>query len=93
MKRVGFPELFLGLLAVAVAVVLTAHSISGTIRDRQHLHDTISVTGSARKPITANLVRWSLTVHETAPDAARGARLLRSDIVDVQAFLRRAGVP
>ncbi|HEX6699243.1 MAG TPA: SIMPL domain-containing protein, partial [Gaiellaceae bacterium] len=46
-----------------------------------------------RKPITANLVRWSLTVHETAPDAARGARLLRSDIVDVQAFLRRAGVP
>jgi hypothetical protein len=92
-KRVGFPELFLGLLAVAVAVVLTAHSISGTIRDRQHLHDTISVTGSARKPISANLVRWSLTVRETAPDAARAARRLRRDVTYVQAFLRRAGIP
>jgi hypothetical protein len=92
-KRVRLPELFLGLLAIAVAVVLTAHSISGTIRDRQHLHDTISVTGSARKPISANLVRWSLTVRETAPDAARAARRLRHDVADVQAFLRRAGIP
>jgi hypothetical protein len=92
-QRVRLPELFLGLLAVAVAIVLTAHSISGTIRDRQHLHDTISVTGSARKPISANLVRWSLTVRETAPDAARAARRLRRDVADVQAFLRRAGIP
>jgi hypothetical protein len=92
-QRLRFPELFLGLLAIAVAVVLTAHSISGTIRDRQHLHDTISVTGSARKPISANLVRWSLTVRETAPDAARAARRLRRDVIDVQAFLRRAGIP
>jgi hypothetical protein len=75
-----------------VAIVLVAHSISGTIRDRQHVHDTLSVTGSAKKPISANLVRWSLTVSETAPDAARAARRLRTDVAEVRAFLRGAGI-
>jgi hypothetical protein len=92
-RRLRVPELFLGLLAVALAVVLTARSVTGVIRDRQHLHDTISVTGSARKPIGANLVRWSLTVRRTAPDAARAARGLRGDVGAVEAFLRSAGIP
>jgi uncharacterized protein len=92
-QKLRVPELFLGLLAIAVAVVLTSRSVAGVIRDRQHLHDTISVTGSARKPINANLVRWSLTVGDTAPDAARAARLLRRDVARVEAFLRRAGIP
>jgi hypothetical protein len=91
-QRLRLPELFLGLLAIAVAIVLVAHSISGTIRDRQHVHDTLSVTGSAKKPISANLVRWSLTVSETAPDAARAARRLRTDVAEVRAFLRGAGI-
>ena len=93
MQRLKVPELFLGLLAIALAVVVTSRSVAGVIRDRQHLHDTISVTGSARKPISANLVRWSLTVRDTAPDAAHAARLLRRDVAQVEAFLRRAGIP
>ena len=92
-RGLALPELFLGLLAIAVAVVLTAHSVTGVIRDRQHVHDTLSVTGSARKPISADLVRWTLTVRDTAPDAARAARRLRSEVVEVRAFLRQAGVP
>jgi len=92
-RGLALPELFLGLLAIAVAVVLTSHAIAGTIRDRQHVHDTLSVTGSARKPISANLVRWTLTVRETAPNAARAARRLRREVVEVRAFLRQAGVP
>jgi hypothetical protein len=92
-QRLRVPELFLGLLAIAVAVVLTAHSVTGVIRDRQHVHDTVGVTGSARKPISADLVRWSLTVSDTAPDAARAARRLGREIAEVQTFLRRAGIP
>jgi len=92
-RSLALPELFLGLLSIGVAVVLTAHVIAGTISDRQHVHDTLSVTGSARKPITANLVRWSLTISDTAPNAARAARRLRREVVEVRAFLRQAGVP
>jgi hypothetical protein len=89
----ALPELFLGLLSIGVAVVLTANLIAGTIRDRQRVHDTLGVTGSARKPISADLVRWSLTVSDTAPDAARAARRLRGDVTEVRTFLRRAGIP
>jgi len=92
-QRLRVPELCLGLLAIAVAVVLMSHSVTGVIRDRQHLHDTISVTGSARKPISANLVRWSLTVRQTAPSVARAAGRLRADVTAVQGFLRSAGIP
>ena len=90
-RGLALPELFLGLLAIAVAVVLTAHSVTGVIRDRQHVHDTLSVTGSARKPISADLVRWTLTDAELGEPPLAGR--LRSEVVEVRAFLRQAGVP
>src|SRR5207248_3002632 len=65
----------------------------GAIHDARHVHDTISITGSARKPITSNLVEWSVSVSGTAPTEARAARRLHAASVAVVAFLRRAGVP
>jgi hypothetical protein len=92
-RPLGVPELFLGLLSIAVGVVITAHIAGETILDARRVNDKISVTGSARKPITANLVRWSLTVNGEAQTPARAARRLRLDSAAVQGFLRRAGVP
>ena len=92
-RSLALPVLFLGLLAIAVAVVLTARIVSGTIHDARHIHDTISVTGSARKPITSNLVRWSLTVSHEAPTAAAAARRLRGQVASVRTFLVNQGVP
>ncbi len=93
MRRTAIPELFLGLLAIGAAVVLTALVISGTVRDVRHTRDTLSVTGSARKPISANLVNWSLSITGEAKTRAVAARRLRRDAVAVRAFLRQAGVP
>jgi uncharacterized protein len=93
MRRTAIPELFLGLLAIGAAVVLTALVISGTLRDIRHTRDTLSVTGSAHKPISANLVNWSLTITGEAKTRALAARRLRRDAVAVRAFLRQAGVP
>jgi hypothetical protein len=87
------PELFLGLLSIGAAVVLTALIVSGTIHDARHTRDTLSVTGSSRKPISSDLVRWSLTVSDDAPSAAVAARRLRTDSGSVRDFLRRAGIP
>jgi uncharacterized protein len=91
-RPVALPELFLGLLAIGVAVVLTAHIFSGTIHDVRHSNDTLSVTGSARVPISADLVRWSLSVGPDAPTAAVAARLLRRQSAALRAFLRKAGI-
>ena len=68
----GIPELFLGLLSIAVAAVLTAHTVAGTIHDARHTRDTVTVTGSARKPISADLVQWSLSVQATSAEAGLG---------------------
>src|SRR5947208_2617954 len=87
------PELFLGLLAISVAVVLTAHIVAGTIHDVRHSQDTLSVTGSARVPVTSNLVKWSLEVSGRGPRAAPVARRLRGEVATVRAFLRKAGIP
>ena len=92
-RSLALPELFLGLLSIGVAVVLTAKIVAGTIHDARHIRDTISVTGSARKPITSDLVRWSLTVRRDAPTAATAAKHLTGDVARVRAFLGQQGIP
>jgi uncharacterized protein len=92
-RTLTLPELFLGLLCISIALVLVAHVFAATIHDARHVHDTLSVTGSAKKPISANLVRWELTVSEDAPTAAPAARRLRVQGAVVRSFLHKAGVP
>jgi len=92
-RQLAIPELFLGLLSIAVAAVIIAHGVSGTIHDARHTRDTVSVTGSARKPISSNLVRWSIRVSHESPKAATAARLLRGEVGTVRSFLERQGIP
>jgi uncharacterized protein len=92
-RALALPELFLGLLSIGVAVVVTAKIVAGTIHDARHIHDTLSVTGSARKPITSDLVRWSLTVNHEAPTAAAAAKKLRGQVAAVRTFLTAQGIP
>src|SRR3954453_9085342 len=87
------PELFLGLLSIGVAIVLTAHIVAGTIHDARHTRDTLSVTGSARKPIGSNLVPWSLRATHETNDAATAAPPLRGGGAAVRGFLEPAGIP
>jgi hypothetical protein len=89
----AFPELFLGLLSLAIAAVWIAHLFAATIHDARHTGDTIVVTGSARKPISADLVQWSLQVDGRAATAPAAARRLRAESAAVTSFLRRAEIP
>jgi len=92
-RNLPIPELFLGLLAIAVGVVLAAKIFADTIHDARHIRDTISVTGSARKPISSDLVRWSVSVSTEGPTAAPAARRLRGRVAEVRAFLEQEGIP
>jgi hypothetical protein len=86
------PELFLGLLSLAVAAVWIGHVVASAIHDAKHARDTITITGSARKPISADLVQWELTVEGKAGTPGEAARRERSAGVALVAFLRRAGI-
>jgi hypothetical protein len=91
--EVAIPELFLGLLSLALAAVWVAHMFASTIHDARHVRDTMTITGSARKPITSNLVRWSLSVSGVARTPRAAAHTMRRDLKTVKAFLRSGGVP
>ena len=93
MPVVAVPELFLGLLSLAIAAVWIGHIFANTIHDARHVRDTISITGSARKPISSNLVQWSLSVSGVAASPVEAARKLRGESKLTLAFLRRAGIP
>ena len=90
---VAVPELFLGLLSLALAAVWIGHVFSGTILDARHARDTIVITGSARVPINSNLVQWSLSVDGSAAEPVEAARRLRQESAAVATFLHGAGIP
>ena len=91
-SRVVLPQLFLGLLALAVAGVWMAHIFSSTIRDAKRRDDTIQITGSARVPIESNLVQWTLTVDGSGATLAAAAERQRRESAAVLAFLRDRGI-
>jgi hypothetical protein len=91
--EVAVPQLFLGLLALAVAAVWVAHIVSGTVVSVRRNRDTLTITGSAHKPITSNLVQWSLDVSAEEPTPEQAARTMRRGLTAVEGFLFAAGVP
>jgi hypothetical protein len=86
------PELFLGLLSLAVAAVWIGHIFASTIHDAKHAHDTITITGSARKPIGSDLVQWELQVKGEAATEVAAASEARTAGSSLVAFLRKAGI-
>jgi uncharacterized protein len=87
------PELFLGLLSLAVAAVWIGHIFAATIHDAKHAHDTITITGSSRKPIRSDLVQWELQVKGEATTQVAAAYAARTAGIALTGFLRKAGIP
>lgn len=87
------PELMIGLVAIAIALLIGAIVGAHAIRDVKKRRDTITVTGSARYPITANQVSWRLVVKSQAPNAGAASRRLRRQVATVRSFLAGKGIP
>jgi hypothetical protein len=92
-RPLALPELFLGLLSLAIAAVWIAHVFAATIHDARHTHDTLSVTASARVPIASNLVQWSLDVDGSGATQAAAAHALRREVTEVLKFLAASRIP
>lgn len=86
------PELLIGLVALALAAVITGIVVSNAIRDVKKRRDTITVTGSAREPIRANLATWRISVRAQETDPAVAARQLQREVEAVRTFLRGGGI-
>jgi uncharacterized protein len=91
-NRIRIPELFLGLLSLAVAAVWIGQIFANTIHDAKHADDTIRITASARKPISSNLVQWQLTVEGKAATPVEAARQARRASATLVGFLHAQGI-
>jgi hypothetical protein len=94
--RRDYPQLLIGLVAVAIAIAvtipITAAIIAGAIRDVKTRRDTIVVTGSARQAIEADLGIWHLSVSATERTPAAAARSVGRKVKAVGAFLSDGGL-
>ena len=93
MRRVeGLPQVLIGLVALAVAIVIGALAVASAVKAAKASRDTITVTGSAKRPITADLVTWHLSVNSSDTDPAVASRVLRINGDKVRRFLSEAGL-
>jgi hypothetical protein len=88
----SLPQLLLGLVALAVAVVIGALAVAGAVKAVKRSRDTITVTGSAKRPITADLVTWNLSIGSSDVDPAAASRDLVAKADKIRAFLKNAGL-
>ncbi len=82
----------IGLIALSIAVIVAGIVLAHAFRDVKKRRDTITVTGSAREPITANQASWRLMVRAQKKSPADASRLLRREVRTVRAFLRDGGI-
>lgn len=92
MRRPALPQLLIGLVAVAAAIALTGRFAADAIVKAKRSNDTISVTGSARTPIEADLAQWTLNVIAQAGTPGAASKALAAANVKARAFLATSGL-
>jgi hypothetical protein len=85
-----FPQVFLGLTVLGVALAAGATAVGDGLRDRDD-QEAVAVTGSARRTVMSDTVVWRASVTSTQPTPAAASRELSAWSERVRAFLRQAG--
>lgn len=82
-----------GLALIAGALVVAAALLAGGVRAVGRRTDVLSVTGSARRPITADLGQWTGTVTVQSPDLAQAYRELQGHVQRLRGWLDGRKLP
>jgi len=87
------PHLFWGLVAIAVALVICSMIGARAVHDAKRSGDEISVTGSARKPVTSDLIIWSGSVGAQSDSLTGAYQTVQQYTERVKAYLKDQKVP
>jgi hypothetical protein len=82
-----------GLVVMAVAVVVSAVILGGAVRGIRRGNDTITVTGSARRPIRADYVVWRASVSSQQPTMQAAYQDVKRYADRVKTYLKENRVP
>lgn len=84
---------FLGLLALALAIVIFGFLIGGSLRHIRGATDNITVTGSAKRPIRSDYVVWRGALSSQNPTLQEAAAAIKRDTDRFRALLSEGGMP
>ncbi len=84
------PFNFLGMLALAAAIVLTGWLASSAIRETRNDQD-ITVTGSAKKTITSDLIQWKGNLTAESTNLSQATQNLKLSLGKFKAFMAQNG--
>lgn len=88
-----FPQLFAGLVALSLALVLSSFLGAKAIRDVKQASDVLVVTGSAKRPIRSDYLVWRLSLSSQQATTQGAYRDLVRQTERVRAYLKEKQVP
>jgi uncharacterized protein len=88
-----FPQLFGGLFALSIAIVIGSFMGAGAIREVKRANDVLTVTGSARKPIRSDYIIWRTSVSSQQLTLPAAYQQAKRSTARVQRYLKEKNVP
>ncbi|MGB5634973.1 MAG: SIMPL domain-containing protein [Waterburya sp.] len=88
-----FPQLFAGLAALSLSLVISSFIFAKTIREFKQANDVLMVTGSAKRPIQSDYIILRFSVSNQEPTAQAAYQNLKNQTKKLQAYLQEQQVP
>jgi hypothetical protein len=91
-RTAGFPQLFWGMVALGLGLVIAALIGASTLKSVKRAGDQIEVTGSFRKQVRSDYAVWKSALAIQGPDLQGASASVAADAQRLQAFLRSSGI-
>ena len=88
-----FPQLFAGLVALSLSLVVSSFVFAQALREFKQANDVLIITGSAKRPIQSDYIILRFSVSSQKPTAQAAYQNLKGQIERVQAYLQEQQVP
>src|SRR5438270_12458538 len=83
-----------GWLVLSIGLVAsTAIAAQSWVKGRLHRDRTIEVTGSAKRRIVSDLIRWEAVIETEDRDRTAAYRTLHEHVERALAYLKKQGIP
>jgi len=89
----AMPQLLLGLVSLAVAMVASSGIAASALREFTRANDVVQVTGSARRAITSDYIIWQFRVESQSPSLQTAYKQVTAYTERIRAYLQQQGVP
>ncbi|MEY2856199.1 MAG: hypothetical protein RLZZ74_508 [Cyanobacteriota bacterium] len=89
----SFPQLFSGLLALAIAIIMAAFISGKAIQDAKKANDVLTVTGSAKRTISSDYITWRLSVTGEQPTLQQTYQEVQEYTARINSYLQDKQIP